>query len=67
MNTNTGQKRNYLTYGSVISFMLDYCESNEFVSISYDPDNWNGEITQNRNDLTSRNFLFSHGVFNEFC
>ena len=67
MNTNTGQQRNYLTYGSIISFMLDYSESNELVSISYDPDNWNGEITQNRNDLTSRNFLFSHGVFNEFC
>ena len=39
------RKKNYLTYGSIISFMLDYTESNEYSTISYEPQNWK-EINQ---------------------
>ena len=67
MNSNNGH-RNILTYGSVISFMLDYSESNDFATLS-EPNY--GNIDQTKEEivdfLTSRNFLFSHGVFNEFC
>ena len=67
MNSNNGH-RNILTYGSVISFMLDYSESNDFATLS-EPNY--GNIAQTKEEivdfLTSRNFLFSHGVFNEFC
>ena len=72
MDTNENQKRNYLTYGSVISFMLDYIESNDAPVIAFDPDNCYSDVTQNKNEdytdyLTSNTFLFSHGVFNEYC
>ena len=67
MNSNNGY-RNYLTYGSIIFFMLDYSESNDFATIS-EPNY--GHIDETKEEivdfLTSRNFLFSHGVFNEFC
>ena len=70
--TNTDKKKNYLTYGAIISLMLDYCDSDNIAGISYDPQNFNGEISKNKNEdyvafLTSRSFLFSHGVFNEYC
>ena len=63
------RKKNYLTYGSIISFMLDYTESNEYSTISYEPQNWK-EINQKNKEnfidfFTSRSYLFSHGEFNE--
>ena len=33
MNSKNGH-RNYLTYGSIVSFMLDYSESNDFATIA---------------------------------
>ena len=63
---------NYLTYGSIISFMLDYSDPNDIVTINYAPKSMNNEISQNKKVdymefFTSHKFLFSHGVFNEFC
>ena len=71
MNNDNYKKRRYLAFGSVICFMLDYTETNQFASISYDPKNINDDINQNKNEnyidyLTSRSFLFSQGVFNEY-
>ena len=67
------RKKKYLTYGTVISFMLDYTKSNDYTQITYDPKNMIGNITERTkidnyfDFLTSRSFLFSHGVFNEYC
>ena len=63
---------NYLTYGSIISFMLDYSDPNDFSSFSYNNDNLINEVQDKNEDnadfsLISKNFLFSHGVFNEYC
>ena len=63
---------NYLTYGSIISFMLDYSDPNDFSSISYNNDNLISDVQEKNEDnadnsLISKNFLFSHGVFNEYC
>ena len=67
MNSNNDH-RNYLTYGSIISFMLDYSECNDFATLS---ESYYGNIGESKEEivdfLTSRNFMFSHGVFNEFC
>ena len=67
MNSNKDH-RNHLTYGSIVSFMLDYSESKDFATLS-EPNYGNIDETKEEivDFLTSRNFLFSHGVFNEFC
>ena len=67
MNSNK-EHRNHLTYGSIVSFMLDYSESKDFATLS-EPNYGNIDETKEEivDFLTSRNFLFSHGVFNEFC
>ena len=68
----------YLTYGSIISFMLDQTvpsnesiiswvpkENNEFFKIE---DDLNNSRQQDFSDvLISRDFLYSQGVFNENC
>ena len=66
------QKKNYLTYGSIVSFMLDYSEINQNPTISYSPSNMRLDMSRDKNEdfadfLTSRNFIFSHGVFNDYC
>ena len=71
MNIANDKKRRYLSYGSVICFMLDYTDNSPKSSISSDPNNLNDDSNQNKNEnyidfLTSRSFLFSHGVFNDF-
>ena len=72
MDTISIKTANHLTYGSIISFMLDYLNANTFNSIAYDTSNFSEEIIQSKNEdyaefLKSRSFLFSHGVFNEYC
>ena len=73
MDIKIGYKRDYITYGTVVSLMLDYDNINKSVEISYDPENFfNQETKNNSNDnfiefLTSKDFLFTHGVFNEYC
>ena len=72
MDFHNKQKKNYLTYGSIVSFMLDYSEINSNPTISYSPDNMRSEISRDKNEdfadfLTSRKFIFSHGVFNDYC
>ena len=71
MSSEHGNRKNYLTYGSVISFMLEYNDPNDYTKISYETDNsTNKTINKNQDNfdyLSSRNFLFSHGVFNEYC
>ena len=68
----------YLTYGSIISFMLDQTitnnesiiswvprDNNEFIKIE---DNPNDSKQQDFSDvLITRDFLYSQGVFNENC
>ena len=68
----------YLTYGSIISFMLDHTvpnnesiiswvprENNEFIKIE---DNSNDSRQKDFSDvLISRDFLYSQGVFNKNC
>ena len=71
MDIQIGLKKN-LTYGSVVSFMLDYSESEGETTISFEPDDSFGNISLNKKNnfldyLTSRQFLFTHGVFNEYC
>ena len=66
------KKRKYLTYGTVISFMLDYSDISDYATISYDPENIGEEASINKStDLfdffTSRDFLYTNGVFNEYC
>ena len=66
------QKKNYLTYGSIISFMLDYSEINQNPTISYSPNNMRLDMSRDKSEdfadfLTSRKFIFSHGVFNDYC
>jgi hypothetical protein len=70
MDAKEGQKKNYLTFGSIISFMLDYNDPNGYPTISYDPKNYNADMIKNKEHyeyLSTRNFLFSHGVFNDYC
>ena len=70
MDAKEGQKKNYLTFGSIISFMLDYNDSNDYPTIYYDPKNYNADMIKNKEHyeyLSTRNFLFSHGVFNDYC
>ena len=71
MDIQIGLKKN-LTYGSVVSFMLDYSESEGETTISFEPDDSFGNISLNKKNnfldyLRSRQFLFTHGVFNEYC
>ena len=73
MDIKIGYKRDYITYGTVVSLMLDYSNSNEIANIPYDPGDFeNRDILNNDKDnfmeyLTSKEFLFTHGVFNEYC
>ena len=72
MDIRIGYKRDYITYGTVVSLMLDYYDSFEFAKISFYPGKYNGKILQNNKKgfieyLTSKEFLFTHGVFNEYC
>jgi len=72
MDIRIGYKRDFITYGTVVSLMLDYSNSNEMGKISYDPDNCTDKQSQNiranfMEYLTSKKFLFTHGVFNEYC
>ena len=72
MDIRIGYKRDYITYGTVVSLMLDYSDPNEGGNISYDPQNFYNSMSQNTSDnimdyLTSKEFLYTHGVFNEYC
>ena len=72
MDIQIGYKRDYITYGTVVSLMLDYANSNEIANIPEDPGDFENRFNQNNKDnfmsyLTSKEFLFTHGVFNEYC
>ena len=72
MDIQIGYKRDYITYGTVVSLMLDYSNSNEIIDIPDDPANFKERMNQSNSDkfldyLTSKEFLFTHGVFNEYC
>ena len=72
MDIRIGYKRDYVTYGTVVSLMLDYSPSNEIATISNVPEKCENKISQNNianfmELLTSKEFLFTHGVFNEYC
>ena len=64
--------RNCVSYGSIISFMSDVVDNNPAPLINYDPENPSThEFEYKKEDfldfLTSRNFLYSDGSFNDFC
>ena len=64
--------RNCVTYGSIISFMNYSLDNNETPTLSYDPENLNQNLSNNKKEdyidfIKSGNFLYSNGVFNEFC
>ena len=63
--------RNCVTYGSIISFMNDFTGIDETPTLSYDPSDPYSFLDNKKEDyvnfLKSRKFLYSHGVFNEFC
>jgi hypothetical protein len=72
MDIRIGYKRDYITYGTVVSLMLDHFNSNKYDKIPYNPENENDNVSQNFKSnfmeyLTSKKFLFTHGVFNEYC
>ena len=61
-----------VTYGSIISFRNDFTSGDEIPTISYDPSiQYTNYFKKKKEDfldfLTSRFFLYTHGVFNEFC
>jgi len=71
MEFNIETTRNCVKYGSIVSFMNDFPGNNETPTLTYDPTDPHS-FTYNRKEdnvkyLESRNFLYSHGVFNEFC
>ena len=64
--------KNCVTYGSIISFMNDFIGNNETPTIFYDPADPSKNSSEKEKEnyvdiLKSRNFLYSNGVFNEFC
>ena len=70
--SNEEKKKNYLTYGTIISFMLDNTDPNDTVTINYDAQRLNSEVSKDKNEdfldfLMTRGFLFTHGVFNDYC
>ena len=72
MDIKIGYKRDYITYGTVVSLMLDYSKPNETANIPENPADFEKRFNQNNKDnfvsyLTSKEFLFTHGVFNEYC
>lgn len=71
MEFNIETTRSCVKYGSIVSFMNDFPGSNETPTLSYDPSNPHSFSDKRKEDnvkyLESRNFLYSHGVFNEFC
>ena len=65
-------QRECVTYGSIISFKNDFISGDETPTLSYDPSiqyiNYFKQKKENFLDfLTSRFFLYTHGIFNEFC
>ena len=40
--------RNCVTYGSIISFMNDSLDNNETPTLSYDPENLNQNLSNNK-------------------
>ena len=72
MDIQIGYKRDYITYGTVVALMLDYSNSNVIADIPDNPGNLEERMNQTNNNkfldyLTSKEFLFTHGVFNEYC
>ena len=71
MDIRIGYKRDFITYGTVVSLMLDYSNSNEYGKIPYDKEFSYSKSGDNNSNfieyLTSKEFLFTHGVFNEYC
>ena len=59
-------------YGSIISFQNDFISGDETPTLSYDPSiQYINYIKKKKEDfidfLTTRYFLYTHGIFNEFC
>ena len=72
MEINSELNNNYVTYGSIVSFQLDNVNENIYTTLSYDPNenpNLKNKKKQESNTdyLFSREFLYSHGVFDEYC
>ena len=64
--------RNCVSFGSIISIMNDFLGNNETPKISYDPSEPYHNYSQNKKTdyddyLKSGLYLYSNGVFNEFC
>ena len=69
MDIQKESNRDYITYGTVVSLMLDYNNTNKIATI---PENFDGSMIQDKENnlmeyLKSKEFLFTHGVFNKYC
>ena len=72
MDSEEVSKKEIVTYGSIISFRNDFTSSDETPTLSYNPDaHYQKYFRQKKENiydfLTSRFFLYAHGIFNEFC
>ena len=72
MDSEEVSKKEIVTYGSIISFRNDFTSSDETPTLSYNPDNHYQKYFRQKKEniydfLTSRFFLYAHGIFNEFC
>ena len=71
MDIKIGYNREYITYGTVVSLMLDYYNSDESGIVPNVQEYNENKSLYNKSNvieyLTSKEFLFTHGVFNEYC
>ena len=61
-----------VTYGSIISFQNDFSSSDETPILSYEPSNYYTYFLKQKKEnnfdfLTKRYFLYTHGIFKEYC
>ena len=72
MYAKTNSQKESVKYGSIISFQNDFTSRIETPTLSYYPDPDNLEYFREKKEniidfLTTRFFLYTHGIFNEFC
>ena len=72
MDSKAESQKESVTYGSIISFRNDFTSSDESPSLTYNSSipyqKYFRQKKENIFDfLTSRFFLYAHGIFNEFC
>ena len=72
MESKIESQKESVTYGSIISFRNDFSSGDETPTLTYNPStqykNYFRQKKENIFDfLTTRFFLYAHGIFNEFC